>query len=91
MPENIGYTLYIDEAGDEGIGRVRPLQPDGASEFFVLAGLMVRSTRLGEVRLALSRVKNVAGVPADKELHFRDLGDTAQDAAISELAKFKAG
>jgi len=34
-----GFYLFLDEAGDEGLDRVRPLDPNGASEYFVLCGV----------------------------------------------------
>lgn len=87
----IGYTLYIDEAGDEGIDRVRPMHPDGASEYFVMAGVLVRSTRVGELRSAVTAAKQDAALPTDKELHFRDLTAIEQTTVLGSLSNFKAG
>ena len=36
------YVLYIDEAGDDGLKRVRPLDPIGASEWLVISGVLDR-------------------------------------------------
>lgn len=91
MPGKIGYVQYIDEAGDDGIERVRPIHPDGASEYFVLAGVIVRAERVNELRSVLLRMKEAAGIDATKELHFRDLSGSAQLAAVDQLAQFKAG
>jgi hypothetical protein len=32
----VGYIAYVDEAGDDGLGRIRPLDHRGASEWMVL-------------------------------------------------------
>ena len=37
----IGYVAYIDEAGDDGIRTVAPLDARGASEWFVLGAFVV--------------------------------------------------
>ncbi|WP_191970244.1 DUF3800 domain-containing protein [Methylobacterium planeticum] len=87
----IGYHLYVDEAGDDGVDRVRPLDPDGSSEWFVLAGVLVRSHRRGELQGCLQRMKAATGLAPHEMLHFRDLGLEAQRAAIAELAAFRAG
>ena len=39
---SFGFYLFIDEAGDEGLERVRPMHEDGSSEYFVLCGVLVR-------------------------------------------------
>ena len=41
MPK-IGYIAYIDESGDDGIRRVRPIDPGGASEWFVISAFVIR-------------------------------------------------
>lgn len=37
------YVLYIDEAGDDGLARVKPIDPNGASEWLVIGGFLTRS------------------------------------------------
>lgn len=37
------YILYIDEAGDDGLTRVRPIDENGASEWLIIGGVLVRS------------------------------------------------
>src|SRR6266446_1498308 len=38
----VGFVAYIDESGDTGIERVRPLNPAGASEWLVLSCFLIR-------------------------------------------------
>lgn len=87
----IGYHLYVDEAGDDGTDTVRPLDPEGSSEWFVLAGVLVRSHRRGELLDCLRRMKERAGLEPHRMLHFRDLDADAQAAVVSELASFRVG
>jgi hypothetical protein len=35
------YVAYIDEAGDPGLTKVKPLTPGGSSEWFVLAAVLI--------------------------------------------------
>ena len=37
----VSYVAYIDESGDDGLARVKPLDPDGASEWFVLGSIVM--------------------------------------------------
>jgi hypothetical protein len=88
---NIGYTLYIDEAGDEGIARVRPVDKDGASEYFVLAGVLIRSSRVNGLNEHVNLMRSAALVSSGEEIHFRDLASDAQLAVIRTASEFKAG
>jgi hypothetical protein len=38
----VGFVAYIDESGDTGLTRVRPISPTGASEWLVLSCFLVR-------------------------------------------------
>ena len=31
------YVAYIDEAGDQGLRKVKPIDPDGASEWLIVS------------------------------------------------------
>ena len=44
------YVLFIDEAGDDGLTRVKPIDPDGASEWLVISGVLVRAEDEGQTR-----------------------------------------
>jgi len=35
-----GYVVYIDEAGDPGLTRVRPIDENGASDWIVLRAVL---------------------------------------------------
>jgi hypothetical protein len=38
----VGFVAYIDESGDTGIERVRPMSPVDASEWLVLLCFLIR-------------------------------------------------
>ena len=44
MVMNYGFVAYIDESGDDGLAKVRPMHPSGSSEWFVLSAVVVRAT-----------------------------------------------
>jgi Protein of unknown function (DUF3800) len=37
----VAYIAYIDESGDDGLSKVQPIDPNGASEWFVLGAIVV--------------------------------------------------
>jgi hypothetical protein len=62
--KNVGFIAYVDESGDDGIARVAPVDPFGASEWFVISALVVRSSSNPEV----GWVRNII---SDLDLHQR--------------------
>lgn len=34
------YVAYIDESGDQGLQKVKPLDPGGSSEWLIVSGVM---------------------------------------------------
>jgi hypothetical protein len=45
----VGYIAYLDEAGDDGLERIKPLDPRGASEWMILSCVLIRADREPEV------------------------------------------
>lgn len=86
-----GFLLFIDEAGDEGIERVKPIDPDGSPEYFVMCGVLIRSHRHRELTAHLNAAKALVGLSPTQELHFRDLQPGQQAIVIEHLAKFQHG
>jgi hypothetical protein len=91
MSDQIGFTLYIDEAGDEGVSRVRPIDTDGASEYFVLAGVLVQSARVLDLNDHVAKMQSAANLAKGSEIHFRDLAADEQLAVVRSASEFKAG
>jgi hypothetical protein len=82
----IGYAVYIDESGDDGIKTVTPIDVAGASEWFVLAGFVVPLAEDHFVQQwlveALSRIKS----PQRKNIHFSKLDDGRKEIVCQYLA-----
>lgn len=88
---NHGFYLFIDEAGDEGIERIRPIDPEGSSEYFVLAGFLIRSHRYNEIARLIIDLKSRIGIPSYKPIHFRDLTDAQKDIVVKYISNIKIG
>ena len=75
MPAPAGYIAYIDEAGDDGLDRIRNGVGPGASEWFVLAAVLVRAER--EASVVRWQQQLLAGLNQHqlRDLHFQRLSD----------------
>jgi hypothetical protein len=82
-----GYVAYIDESGDEGLRRVRPLHLDGSSEWFVISAVLVKIDRDKDlvrwVRAIRSGLKSVQR----PDIHFRHLSPQNKRLVCSAMAK----
>lgn len=84
------YVAHIDEAGDLGLKRLRPDYPKGASEWFVLAGVVTSRANEMNIRswvdemLEATRGKQLPG--QRQTLHFRDLNDNNKTYVCETLA-----
>lgn len=86
-----GFYLFIDEAGDEGLERIRPIAPDGSSEYFVMCGVLVRTTKYAELAQSFNSIKLKVGIAPTDQIHFRDLNQAQKSTVISSLANLKFG
>lgn len=86
-----GFYLFIDEAGDEGLDRIRPVDPGGSSEYFVLCGVLISSQRYSELVSFIRRLKQQIGLSAEAVLHFSDLSSEQQSKVVEEMGRFKVG
>lgn len=86
-----GFYLFIDEAGDEGLDRIRPIDPGGASEYFVLSGVLVRASKYQELAQAFNAIKPKIGITSTDQIHFRDLDESKKMLVVSLLADLKFG
>lgn len=80
------YVLFVDEAGDDGLKRVRPIDDVGASEWLCIAGLLVRADNEAAVVDWVREIrKDIASTQAPA-LHFKKLSPTKRRKACELLA-----
>lgn len=85
-PQDYGYIAYIDEAGDPGLRKVRPLDNDGASEWLVLSAVVMKAEREPHVVEWVNTIIRNLGVRQRRDLHYRTLSPTRKLAACAEIA-----
>lgn len=81
-----GYIAYIDEAGDPGLKRVRPLDENGASEWLVLSGVVMKASREPSVLGWVENIVDNLGIKQRRDLHYRTLSPTRKAAAAAQIA-----
>jgi hypothetical protein len=86
VPPNPGYILYVDEAGDTGLRNVRPIDPDGASEWLVIGGILIRLAREPETIGWVREIRKTIKGAQRPDLHFRLLSEPRKAAVCSAIA-----
>lgn len=86
IPKDYGYVAYIDEAGDPGLKRVRPIDENGASEWLVLSAVVMRASREPHVVTWVQDIIAELGITQRNDLHYRTLSPTRKVAAGNRIA-----
>lgn len=81
------YVLFIDEAGDDGLTRVKPIDADGASEWLVISGVLVRAEDEGRTRVWLDQIRQDINSLQSPLLHFKKLSPTKRVRAACMLGE----
>lgn len=84
--QHYDYVLFVDEAGDDGLTKVKPIDPDGASEWLVITGLLVRAEDEARCRDWLQVLRTDINAVQSSTLHFRKLSPSKQVRAATLLA-----
>ena len=87
LSSSFEYILYIDEAGDDGLARIKPLDPNGASEWLVLSGVLLRKKYEGAVVSWVKDIRKSINAVQGPALHYRNLSPTKKDAACDLVAE----
>lgn len=87
LVQDYQYIAYIDEAGDPGIKRVQPIDPNGATEWFTLGCAVIRADREAEPIAYVNRVRTIIKSFQRPDIHYKKLQPWQRLAACSELAK----
>ncbi|WP_312532019.1 DUF3800 domain-containing protein [Paracoccus sp. (in: a-proteobacteria)] len=80
------YVLFIDEAGDDGLKKVKPIDPDGSSEWLIVAGLLVRAEDEAKCRVWLDEIRVDINATQSDSLHYRKLSPAKRIRAAQLLA-----
>jgi hypothetical protein len=85
------YTVYIDEAGDEGIGKLASGVTGGQSRWLIIGACIV--SRENDLLLPSLRDSILSRFPKKqkRDLHFRDLKHEQKVVTCQEIARFKLG
>ncbi len=83
----VSYVAFIDEAGDDGVRKVAPIDIGGASEWFVVAGVIIRVERLKELSKELEELKIGLGIRRSDSIHFRKLNEEEQAIACATVGR----
>ncbi len=80
------YIAYLDEAGDPGIERVRPLDEPGGSEWLVIGGVLIEASNEQKPVEWVRSILNDIGAKNRPALHFRDLHEWQKPLVCQKLA-----
>ena len=82
------YIAYIDEAGDPGIQKVRPIDKDGASEWLVLSAVVIKKQRGPEMVSLVQGLLSSLQIRQRNDLHFTTLTPNRRLVLCEALASF---
>jgi Protein of unknown function (DUF3800) len=88
-PPPFYYIAYIDEAGDPGIRRVRPIDSNGGSEWLVLGCSLIQVRSESDQVTWVRRILDTLEMKQQTVLHFRDLDEWRKPLACQMLGQIK--
>lgn len=85
---NPGYAIFIDEAGDPGIRSVRPVVPNGASEWFTMSALVIDQSRDADTVQWVREIKEAVRQVQRPDFHYNRLSlPSRRQLAAERLAR----
>ncbi len=85
--EDYEYIVYIDEAGDDGLRKVRPIDPDGASEWLCLGAILIRKKYESELVGWVKEIREDINAKQGPALHYKNLSPTKRRRVLELLSK----
>jgi hypothetical protein len=85
-PPRYDYVAYIDESGDPGLRVVKPLDPNGSSEWIVVAATVIRAESEPKVGDWVAEMMARIGSRQLLDLHFADLNPWKRRICCEVLA-----
>lgn len=83
------FVAYFDEAGDPGIKKVAPIDPNGASEWFVVGCTVIRARNEPNLVPLVRDIKQKIQSTQSPDLHYRNLSEGKKLPVCEALAKEK--
>lgn len=81
------YVAYIDEAGDPGIKRVKPIDERGSSEWLMLSAVVISAEREHEVSSWIAEMRTAMNSRQMRDIHFAKLNPAKKLLACEHVAK----
>lgn len=88
IAKNYKYVAYIDESGDDGLTKVRPIDPDGGSEWLLLTAVIVQEENEAKTVDWVKDIQAGLGRRQRPDLHFSDLSPDKKFTACSTMAQY---
>ncbi len=86
-PPDYGYIAYIDEAGDPGLKKVRPIDNNGSTEWLVLSAVVIRRKWEPDIKGWVNTIVDDIGVRQRNDLHYRTLSPTRKMAVANAMCE----
>ncbi|MGF6156483.1 hypothetical protein M2267_001726 [Ensifer sp. KUDG1] len=81
------FVAYIDESGDPGLKRVRPIDDRGSTEWMTVSAVVVSRSRDSSIKGWVADINKSVGESNTEIIHFKDLSDGNRLVVAKELAK----
>lgn len=81
------YVVYIDEAGDDGLKAVRPIDKVGGTEWLCIGAILVRANNESKVVDWVKDIRADINANQGPVLHYRNLSPTKKRRACELLAE----
>lgn len=79
------FVVYIDESGDPGLRKVKPIDADGSSEWLVVSAVVIRRDNESLVDNWISEIKRSIPNFQGKSIHFQRLSEASKLIACSSM------
>jgi len=89
MPQEYGYIAYIDESGDPGLRRVKPIDVNGASEWLILSAVVIRAENEQNVPVWVQEICNLFNGHQRYGFHFSKLNDAKKRLVCSRMSELE--
>jgi hypothetical protein len=80
------YVAYVDESGDPGLKRVKPVDAVGSSEWLIVSGVVIDAKREVEVPGWMAGALAALGSRQLKDIHFAKLNDVRRAVMCRQVA-----